>query len=168
MASYGVQIASYLGRGFPKQRIAATEATELQDPAWTNTGLRDYSYFMATDGFLRGADELIARGAVEDVAVMCCEVHWWRCHRSMISDYLAFRGVESFHIMPHVRQKNKVKFIDGAKIIPHSSVIGNRLERYESFPLRAWFGHRVGGDAASKYDPARPTGGCCCGPTAKY
>lgn len=79
MAAHGVQIAPYLGRGFPKQRIAATEPpAEGGPPRWTNTGLRDYSYYMATPGFLDGVDALIERGACEHVAIMCCECQWWR------------------------------------------------------------------------------------------
>jgi uncharacterized protein (DUF488 family) len=140
MAEHEVQIASYLGRGFPKQRIAATEAEVDPNgpPRWTNTGLRDYSYYMATPGFMEGVQCLIHRGQTENVAIMCCECQWWRCHRSMISDYLAYLGVPSYHIMPRVRQKNLVKFVDGIKVSPHAECLGNRLERYEDYTIRAW------------------------------
>ena len=30
---------------------------------------------------------------------MCAEAVWWRCHRSLISDYLKARGVEVIHIL---------------------------------------------------------------------
>ena len=56
----------------------------------------------------------------------------------MISDYLSFKGIESHHIMPRMRQKNKIKYIDGHKLISHSNVIGNRLERYEQYILDSW------------------------------
>ena len=69
---------------------------------------------------------------------MCCECQWWRCHRSMIADYLAFRKIDCQHIMPHVRQKNKVKFVDGYKLTSHMKVFGNRLERYESEIIDRW------------------------------
>ncbi len=32
-------------------------------------------------------------------AIMCAEAVWWRCHRSLISDYLKARGVEVIHIL---------------------------------------------------------------------
>jgi hypothetical protein len=64
----------------------------------------------------------------------------------MISDYLAFRGVESQHVMAHWRQKNKIRFIDGYKLTPHSKVLGTRLERYELEILERWKEH----DAARK------------------
>lgn len=30
---------------------------------------------------------------------MCSEAVWWRCHRSMVSDYLKARGWKVIHIM---------------------------------------------------------------------
>lgn len=139
MLEYGVDISLYLGRGFPKQRIAATEEpVEGAPPRWTNTGLRDYSYFMGLQSFLAAADDLIYRSKTQDIAIMCCECQWWRCHRSMIADYLAFRGVECVHIMPRMRQKDNVKFVGGVKVQLHSDVLGDRLERYEEFTMNAW------------------------------
>lgn len=137
MLTHGVDIRPYLGRKFPKQRIAAEEAPTAV-PSWTNTGLRDYSFFTATHGFLEAADRLIERGRVENVAIMCCECQWWRCHRSMIADYLAYRNVECVHIMPHMRQKNLVKYVSGSKLKPHSLVLDNRLDRYEPYVKTAW------------------------------
>jgi hypothetical protein len=142
LLKYGVDISSYMGRGFPKQTIAK-DTVPRQEPGWTNNGLRDYSYFTGLGEFLHAADELIELGAKEDVAIMCCECEWWRCHRSMISDYLAYRGVETYHIMPHMRQKDRVKYVAGAKIRPHSEVLGNRLERYEPPVRERWEIHAM-------------------------
>ena len=30
---------------------------------------------------------------------MCAEAVWWRCHRSLIADYLKAQGVEVLHIL---------------------------------------------------------------------
>jgi uncharacterized protein (DUF488 family) len=30
---------------------------------------------------------------------MCAEAVWWRCHRSLIADYLKARGFEVLHIL---------------------------------------------------------------------
>jgi uncharacterized protein (DUF488 family) len=30
---------------------------------------------------------------------MCAEAVWWRCHRSLIADYLKAKDVEVIHIM---------------------------------------------------------------------
>ena len=143
----GVDLHVYAKGKFPKQRIGKTfpgTAPENQlrlpgiRPKWTNVGLYDYSWFMTLNEFLEDSDRLIERGKTEDIGFMCCECLWWRCHRSMIADYLAFRGVESQHIMSHWRQKNKVRFIDGYKLTPHSKVLGNRLERYEPEIIERW------------------------------
>jgi uncharacterized protein (DUF488 family) len=32
-------------------------------------------------------------------AYMCSEAVWWRCHRSMVSDYLKLKGWKVMHIM---------------------------------------------------------------------
>jgi hypothetical protein len=93
---------------------------------------------MTLPEFLEDCDRLVERGKKEDLGFMCCEAVYWRCHRSMISDYLAFRGVEVFHLQPHWRQKNKVKFVDGFRLMKHSDKIGNRLERYEPEIVECW------------------------------
>jgi uncharacterized protein (DUF488 family) len=36
---------------------------------------------------------------------MCAEAVWWRCHRSMVSDYLKAKGWVVFHIMGINKQK---------------------------------------------------------------
>ena len=132
MEPHGVAINAYTKGAFPKQRIArGSQATLL--PAWTNVGLYDYSWFMSLSEFIESADQLIKLGRQKDVAIMCAEVHWWRCHRSMVSDYLSYRGVESHHIMPR-KTKTGIK----STIVPHSTVITNRLERYEPAIVDVW------------------------------
>lgn len=147
MAEHGVDVAAYAKGKFPKQRISknlptSPDASQLNlphvRPEWTNIGLRDYSFYMTLPEFMEGCDRLVQRGEKENIVYLCCECTWWRCHRSMISDYLLFRGVDSYHLMPHIRQKDGVKFIDGSKMTPHSKHIGNRLERYEPSIIDTW------------------------------
>ena len=50
------------------------------------------------------------------VAIMCAEAVWWRCHRSLIADYLKAQGTEVIHIM----DANKTElhpFTSAAKIV---------------------------------------------------
>ena len=54
---------------------------------------------MDTDDFKKGIEELISVAAKKRTAIMCAEAVWWRCHRSMISDYLKADGVTVEHIM---------------------------------------------------------------------
>ena len=30
---------------------------------------------------------------------MCAEAVWWRCHRSLVADYVKARGIEVMHIL---------------------------------------------------------------------
>lgn len=66
---------------------------------WRNASFRGYADYMDTEDFERGMEELIQLAANNKVAYMCSEAVWWRCHRSMISDYLKTNGWTVMHIM---------------------------------------------------------------------
>lgn len=66
---------------------------------WKNTSFRGYADYMQTDEFKRAVDELLSANNQKHTAIMCSEAVWWRCHRSMISDYLKSIGIEVFHIL---------------------------------------------------------------------
>jgi uncharacterized protein (DUF488 family) len=67
--------------------------------AWRNESFRGYADYMETTGFREGIEQLLATAADQRVAIMCSEAVWWRCHRSLISDYLKVKGIEVIHIM---------------------------------------------------------------------
>src|SRR5260370_13472639 len=67
--------------------------------AWRNESFRAYAYSMYTEPFRQGIAHLLDFARVRRTAVMCAEAVWWRCHRSLISDYLKAGGVEVAHIM---------------------------------------------------------------------
>ena len=48
-------------------------------------------------------------------AIMCAEAVWWKCHRSLIADYLKAHGVEVIHI------------IDANKTEPHPFTSAARI-----------------------------------------
>ena len=100
--------------GFRKKRDANSPHTALR-----SAGFRNYADYMATAEFRAGIDRLLALAATKRVAYMCAEVLWWRCHRSLVSDYLtACRGLEVIHILgpgkaePH-RLHRTVRLTDG-------------------------------------------------------
>ena len=66
---------------------------------WRNDAFRGYADYMDTDDFKNGIDDLLKLAASKRTASMCSEAVWWRCHRSMISDYLKSIGVTVIHIM---------------------------------------------------------------------
>jgi uncharacterized protein (DUF488 family) len=67
--------------------------------AWRNESFRGYADYMDTEAFRDGARRLLEIARVSRTAVMCSEAVWWRCHRSLISDYLKANGIEVNHIM---------------------------------------------------------------------
>jgi uncharacterized protein (DUF488 family) len=55
---------------------------------------------METEEFRKGLKRLLNLAAdVGPPAIMCAEAVWWRCHRSLVSDYLKARRVEVIHIL---------------------------------------------------------------------
>jgi len=90
---------------------------DSKNTAWRNESFRAYADYMETEDFGKGIERLIeVAGTSGSVAIMCAEAVWWRCHRSLISDYLKANGVEVLHILDH----NKVEphpFTSAAKIV---------------------------------------------------
>ncbi|MCP9338190.1 DUF488 domain-containing protein [Stutzerimonas xanthomarina] len=66
--------------------------------AWRNSSFRGYAEHLHTDEFASGLEQLLHLAAEQPTAMMCAEVLWWRCHRSMVSDVLKLRGIEVLHI----------------------------------------------------------------------
>ena len=69
-----------------------------------NTGLRSmafrgYADYMETDAFAAGIERLKNVARSKPAAIMCAEAVWWRCHRSLIADYLKAEGAEVIHIV---------------------------------------------------------------------
>lgn len=122
-AEYGVDVGVYAKKKFPKQRIAGVLADKSK-PYWWNQGFFDYQFFMMLEEFRQGVVNLVDLSRSTSVGIMCCEVLWWKCHRSMISDYLAWLGVESYHLQPQFKC--------------HTDVLGNRLQRYHPDVLDVW------------------------------
>ncbi len=67
--------------------------------AWRNESFRAYADYMESDDFREGMARLLDVAREHRTAFMCAEAVWWRCHRSLISDYLKAKGVEVMHIM---------------------------------------------------------------------
>ena len=84
------------------RRRARKDSTNI---AWRNEQFRGYADYMETDAFREGIGELLQLGAKKPTAVMCAEAVWWRCHRSLIADYLKASGV----LVTHILGKDKVE-----------------------------------------------------------
>jgi uncharacterized protein (DUF488 family) len=66
---------------------------------WRNASFRGYADHMQTVEFALNLEKLVAAAAKEPTALMCAEAVPWRCHRSLIADALAIRGIEVLHII---------------------------------------------------------------------
>jgi uncharacterized protein (DUF488 family) len=66
---------------------------------WRNEGFRGYADYMQTQAFAGGLDQLIGISRNQRVAIMCAEAVPWRCHRSLVGDALAVRGIPVIEIL---------------------------------------------------------------------
>ena len=111
LSAHGIRYEHFLelgGRRRPR--------SDSKNTAWRNASFRGYADYMETEEFHKGVERLLglAREAGR-VAIMCAEAVWWRCHRSLISDYLKVRGIEVMHIL------------DANKIEPHPYTSAARI-----------------------------------------
>lgn len=74
-------------------------AANSKNTAWRNESFRAYADYMETAEFQQAAQWLTEQAGDQRTAIMCSEAVWWRCHRSLIADYLKVRGVEVLHIL---------------------------------------------------------------------
>lgn len=72
---------------------------DSRNTAWRNESFRAYADYMETAEFREGIEDLLDIAEEKRPVIMCSEAVWWRCHRSMISDYLKAAGVTVLHIM---------------------------------------------------------------------
>ena len=70
------------------------------DVAWREDMFRGYAEHMRSADFLAAIDVVLAEAAERQVAVMCSESVWWRCHRRLVADFAsAARGTDVRHLM---------------------------------------------------------------------
>jgi uncharacterized protein (DUF488 family) len=72
---------------------------DSRNTAWRNASFQGYADHTATPEFAEGLAELLKLAAGKRTAMMCAEVLWWRCHRSIVSDALKLRGIKVIHIL---------------------------------------------------------------------
>ena len=85
---------------FPELGGKRKSRPDSRNTAWRNASFRGYADYMETEQFQKGIERLLEIASeAGPTAVMCAEAVWWRCHRSLISDYLKAPGVEVLHIL---------------------------------------------------------------------
>ena len=81
-----------------------------------NKSFQAYADYMETESFEDGAKELAEIAGKKNTAMMCSEAVWWRCHRSMVSDYFKAKGWEVLHIMS-LGKATEHPFTSPAKVV---------------------------------------------------
>ena len=85
---------------FPELGGKRKSRPDSRNTAWRNASFCGYADYMETEQFQKGIERLLDLAAeAMPTAIMCAEAVWWRCHRSLIADYLKARGVEVIHIL---------------------------------------------------------------------
>ena len=67
--------------------------------AWRSPGFRNYADYTLTSAFATGVERFLRLAEVKPLAYMCAEKLPWRCHRTIVSDYLTTKGYEVVHII---------------------------------------------------------------------
>jgi len=102
---------------FPELGGRRKAKPDSKNTAWRNEMFRGYADYMETEDFRNGIERLLNLAKKSGpTAIMCAEAVWWRCHRSLISDYLKVGGAEVLHVL----DVNKVEphpFTSAAKIL---------------------------------------------------
>lgn len=91
-------------------------SSQSKNTAWKNAAFRGYADYMETAEFKNGIGELEKIALTYRTAFMCSEAVWWRCHRSLISDYLKVRNWKVLHIMSETKS-DEHPFTAPAKIV---------------------------------------------------
>ena len=66
--------------------------------ACKNKSFRAYADYMETEPFKEGIAVLEDLASQKRTVIMCSEILWWRCHRSMVADYMKSIGWEVINI----------------------------------------------------------------------
>ena len=89
---------------------------DSKNTVWRHIAFRGYADYMETVSFKEGIKELEKIALKQRTAYMCSEAVWWRCHRSMVSDYLKVHGWNVMHIMA-IGKEDEHPYTSPARIV---------------------------------------------------
>lgn len=103
---------------FPELGGRRKPVKDSTNNAWKNDAFRGYADYMQTDDFKNGIRQLEEQASQHRTAFMCSEAVWWRCHRSLVSDHLKWKGWKVLHIMSENKSEehpytSPAKIVDG-------------------------------------------------------
>ena len=101
---------------FPELGGRRRPRKDSRNTAWRNDAFRGYADHMETTDFVVGIGRLKEAAKSQGAAaIMCAEAVWWKCHRSLIADYLKAHGTEVIHIID-AKKSEPHPFTSAAKI----------------------------------------------------
>lgn len=103
---------------------------------WRNASFRNFAEYMQTGDFLEGIEGLLFIAKTHNrTAYMCSEAVPWRCHRSMITDYLLLSGrAEVYDLIGSVSREAKVH--EGAEFLTDKVIYPPAGGAVEMFTFR--------------------------------
>jgi len=90
--------------------------SKSRNTCWKNLSFRNYADYMETPPFREGFVRLVELAQKGTVAIMCAETMYWRCHRSMISDFAKSKGFRVVHLIGG-SQPTEHKYTECARIV---------------------------------------------------
>ena len=103
-----IHLSNLGGRRKPKK--------DSKNTRWNNPSFTGYADYMETEEFKKGIEELKHIALEQNTAIMCSEAVWWRCHRSMVSDYLKVKNWNVLHIITTSKAQEH-KYTSPARIV---------------------------------------------------
>ncbi|UJF15998.1 DUF488 domain-containing protein [Jeotgalibaca sp. MA1X17-3] len=90
---------------------------------WRNNSFQNYAAYSLTKEYEEALHELVALEKDKRVCYMCSESVPWRCHRLIISNNLALKGLTVHHIMTEKKTIPHEIGLYGAKAVVEGSKI---------------------------------------------
>ncbi len=89
---------------------------DSKNTRWNNPSFKGYADYMETEEFKIAIDDLKQIATAQKTTIMCSEAVWWRCHRSMVSDFLKAKNWTIWHIMA-IGKVQEHKYTSPARIV---------------------------------------------------
>ncbi|PIC58397.1 DNA repair protein [Sporosarcina sp. P12(2017)] len=91
-----------------RRRKSKTIDHEIND-GWNNQSFHNYADYTLTEEFQEGVDNLMKEAAEQRIAICCSERHPARCHRLLISNWLATHGWNVKHIIDGPKEQTLIE-----------------------------------------------------------
>lgn len=90
---------------------------------WRNTSFQNYAAYSLTKEYEKAISDLLAFQSDKRVCYMCSESVPWRCHRLIVSNTLALKGLTVHHIMTEKKTILHEIGMYGAKAVKEGSTL---------------------------------------------